>query len=100
MWAVKGDLSSDVRPAVLSALIQHGADVNRHDTNGETALHGLVRYIDDTLDLDNGSDCLQVLLDAGADQKAKNKDGKTAFGVVRANNKLVTELLKKVGLDK
>lgn len=99
MWAVKGDLSSHVPPAVLTALIQHGADVNRHDTNGETALHGLVRYIDDTLDLDGGRECLDVLLGAGADRKAKNNDGKTAFGVVRPNNKPVIDLLKKVGLD-
>jgi ankyrin repeat protein len=99
MWAVKGDLSSSVRPGVLKELVDNGADVNRHDDRGETALFGMARYMDDTLDLDDGRACVEVLLAAGADPKARNADGKTALGIVPPRNKLVVDVLKKLGLQ-
>jgi ankyrin repeat protein len=100
MWAVKGDLSSQVQPEVLEALVQHGADVNVRDDRGETALFGLVRYVEDTLDLDSGRACIGVLLDAGADRNARNTEGKTALGVVaEKNSKLVIDLLHTLGFE-
>jgi len=99
MWAVKGDLSSSVRPAVLKALLDNGADVNLVDDRDETALFGLVRYVDDVLDLDDGRTSIELLLGAGADPKARNNDGKTALGVVDPRNTLVIDLLKGLGFE-
>lgn len=99
MWAVTGDLSSSVRPPVLQALLDNGADVNVKDDRGETALFGLVRYIDDALALDDGRECLDVLLAAGADPKGRNKDGKTPLGIVDPRNTIVIKLLKDLGFN-
>jgi uncharacterized protein len=98
MWAVTGlGTSFDVRQTVLAALVQHGADVNATDSNGETTMFRLVRYIDDALALDGGPQCIQVLIDAGADRNAVNKVGKTPLAVVDRNNPLVIELLRNLG---
>jgi uncharacterized protein len=97
MWAVKGDLSSSVRPAVLKALLDNGVDVNLRDDRGETALFGLVRYMDDVLDLDDGRTCVELLTAAGADRNARNKDEKTPLGIVDSRNHLVIDLLKELG---
>lgn len=97
MWAVKGDLSTAPRPSVLKALLDHGADVDIRDVNGETALFALARYVDDALDLDNGRECVKVLLTAGADPQARNKDGKTPLGVVDPRNTLAIDAFKELG---
>ena len=39
-------------------------------------MFGLVRYIDNVLDLENGRRCIQVLINAGADRNAVNNAGK------------------------
>lgn len=70
--------------------------MNVKDDRDETALFGLVRYIDDALALDDGRECLDVWLAAGADPKGRNKDGKTPLGVVDPRNTLV-KLLKDSG---
>jgi uncharacterized protein len=97
MWAVKGFDTFDVRPTVLKALVENGTDVNAADSNGETAMFGLVRFIDNQFAIDNGPDCIQVLTDAGADPNARNNEGKTPLGVVHPGNAPVIELLKGLG---
>ena len=52
MWAVMGlGTSFDVRPSVIAALVENGADVGATDVNGETAMFHLVRYVDDAVAL-------------------------------------------------
>jgi len=98
MWAVKGlGTSFDVRPSVIAALVQNGADVGATDVNGETAMFHLVRYVDDALALDLGGDCIQVLLDAGANPNPENNENKTPLAVVDPRNHLVVDLLRDLG---
>ena len=98
IWAVMGiGTSFDVRPTVLSRLVENGADVNATDSNGETAMFSLVRYIDDALALERGRQCIQILVDAGADRNPVNSAGKTPLAVVSRNNPLVIDLLRDLG---
>lgn len=98
MWAVTGlGTSFDVRPSVIAALVRNGADVGATDVNGETAMFHLVRYVDDALDLDQGADCIRVLLDAGANPNAENNKNKTPLAVVDPRNHLVLDLLRGLG---
>ena len=79
MWAVQGDLSSSVPPAVLQAVVDNGADVNVPDDRGRDRPVRPVRYIDGVLDTDNGRDCLEVLFAARVDRNARNTEGKTLW---------------------
>jgi ankyrin repeat protein len=98
IWAVTGGGTDfDVRDTVLARLAENGADMNATDSNGETAMFSLVRYIDDALALELGPPCIQVLVDAGADRNPVNSAGKTPLGVVRSNNHLVIDLLRHLG---
>jgi ankyrin repeat protein len=98
IWAVMGNGTSfDVRHTVLARLVENGADVNATDSNGETAMFSLVRYIDDALALEMGPQCIQVLIDAGADRNPINSAGKTPLAVVSRNNPLVIDLLRHLG---
>jgi ankyrin repeat protein len=98
IWAVTGIGSSfEVRNTVLAGLVENGADVNAADSNSETAMFSLVRYIDDALALDLGPECIQILVDAGADRNPVNSAGKTPLAVVRPSNHLVIDLLRKLG---
>jgi ankyrin repeat protein len=98
IWAVMGiGTSFDVRHTVLARLAENGADVNATDSNGETAMFSLVRYIDDALALELGPRCIKILVDAGADRNPINKAGKTPLAVVRRNNPLVIDLLRNLG---
>ncbi|SEO84059.1 ankyrin repeat domain-containing protein [Trujillonella endophytica] len=96
MVAVQGDLSTAVRPAVLAELVANGADVDLPSPHGETAMFGLVRYVDDAIDLDNGRDCIQVLLDAGADPNVRNAEGRTPLGSI-APGSLAAPMLTELG---
>jgi ribosomal protein S18 acetylase RimI-like enzyme len=60
-------------------------------------MFSLVRYIDDALALDLGPECIQILVDAGADRNPVNSAGKTPLAVVRPSNHLVIDLLRKLG---
>ena len=98
MWAARGNGSSfDVRPTVLKALVDNHADVAATDVNGETAMFYLVRYIDDALALEVGPECIQVLLDAGAQPNHENNDGQTPLAVVDPRNDLVLDALRDLG---
>jgi uncharacterized protein len=98
IWAVMGNGTSfDVRHTVLARLVENGADVNATDSNGETAMFSLVRYIDDALALKLGPQCIQVLVDAGADRNPINSAGQTPLAVVSRNNPLVIGLLRNLG---
>jgi len=78
-------------------LVDNGADVNITDVNGETAMFGLVRFIDNALDLENGPVCIRVLIDAGADPNARNSNGKTPLALVDPRNGLIIDLLRGLG---
>jgi ankyrin repeat protein len=97
IWAVVGDSAFEVRPAVLKALLDKGADVGLKNSFGETALFVMVRTIDNVLDLQNGKKCLELLLAAGADPTDRNNDGKTPLGVVDPRNPAVIDFLKNMG---
>ncbi|MFZ1286810.1 MAG: ankyrin repeat domain-containing protein [Candidatus Phosphoribacter sp.] len=97
MWATRGTDPFDVRPAVLTSLVAHGADVEATDVNGETAMFSLVRYIDDVLDLRNGKRCIELLVAAGADRNAVNSLGQTPLDVVNPGNPLVMDMLRELG---
>lgn len=84
---------------MLAALVEHGADVDATDSNGETAMFALVRYVDDALALDTGPPCIQILIDAGANRNAVNDDGKASLAIVN-QNRLVRELLRGLGFTK
>ena len=98
IWAVTGTSTPfDVRHTVLARLVENGADVNAADSNGETAMFSLVRSIDDALALRQGPQCIQILVDAGANRNPVNSAGKTPLAVVRPDNHLVIDLLRNLG---
>src|SRR5207302_822086 len=61
--------------AIVSALIQHGADVNASTVEGQTVLMHAVGY--------QPVAGIQLLLDSGADANAKDKNGQTVNHYVR-----------------
>jgi uncharacterized protein len=77
-------------PRSAAKLVEHGADVSAADLHGETAMFGLVRYIDNVLDLENGPRCVRILLDAGADRNAVNTAGKTPLAVLDPGSSVQT----------
>ena len=98
IWAVTGTGTPfTVRHTVLAQLVENGADVNATDSNGETAMFSLVRSIDDALALQLGPQCIQILVDAGANRNPVNSAGKTPLAVVRPDNHLVIDLLRNLG---
>ncbi len=100
-WAATGNGGAfDVRPTVLAALVENGADVGATDTHGETPVFGVVRWMIDTLALDAGPRCLQVLLAAGADPHAENNDGQTPLALTGESDALVREALQGLGFER
>lgn len=65
---------SDSAFDILETLIQWGADVNKRDKYGFSALH--------LASLDGLSQCVEMLLFHGADITSKNKKGTTALNVI------------------
>ena len=67
--------------ARVSALLKAGATLEARDKEGRTPLHQAAAF-------NAESAVVLTLLDAGADPKAKNTDGKTVFDLIRENGKL------------
>ena len=75
---------------ILELLISHGADINAKSITGSTPLHEAVVYL--------SQDCIQYLLENGADPTIENNDGKTAHSLVLQKKSLI--LIKDVTGDK
>ncbi len=90
------------QPAVLEALIRHGARVNVADSEGDTPLHWAV--------LEHNLASVRLLLAAGADPSAQNRDGRvpaywcrTHVGISApedANAKEILRLLQETAASK
>ena len=77
-----------VKPKVIQALIDYGADVNAMDISGMTPLMYAARY--------STEEIVKILLKAGADLNAKDKNGKTADDYVWDNSKIYRKDLRKI----
>jgi len=69
---------------VVKLLLEHNADVDARNENGETALHYIVSLYH--TDMGKSSALVQLLLDAGADINAVNDDGESVvcFATINA----------------
>ena len=80
---------------IAEMLLKAGADVNAKDIFDDTALHEAAHWC-------MNEKTIEILLDAGADAKVKNNDGKMAIDYARKNNKLkgtkVLERLEKLSI--
>ena len=68
-------------PQSVRAAISNGAEVNTRDDYGRTPLMAAASYTENP-------EVIPTLLKAGADAKAKNKAGHTAFDYAQYNEKL------------
>ena len=105
-------------PQLVAALLKHGADVSARTTSEDTPLHSAalragsakLRELFAGLSkkpakpapppLSKSAQCVRLLIDAGADVNAKNKDGKTPLECVKdgdGEEKEVADLLRKAG---
>jgi uncharacterized protein len=65
--------------AMAALLLQHGAAVNERAANGSTPLMGAVAF--------SSAECVQVLLNAGADVTAQHVNGMTVLHTAVKNSK-------------
>lgn len=72
--------------------LSRGANINAHDTTGETALHSVARY--------DRVECIEFLVKNGAYVDAKSISGRTPLHIsVVAENIAATKLLVESGAD-
>lgn len=77
----------------MKLLINKGAQLDRHDNNGDTALILAV--------ISNNLGALEKLLEMGANPTLRNKQGETVLSIAQAlNNIEMIELLEKAIKDK
>ena len=71
---------------IVGYLLQEGADVNKKDTYGNTALHRAART--------TNTEIIRMLVDKGADMESKNRLNKTPldFCLKKENRLLLLEL--------
>jgi ankyrin repeat protein len=79
-----------VSPELMKLLIKAGANVRITDGQGENALHKLAWYGYPPKNVETA----QLLLDAGADITAKNKEGKTPLDILLDNSFQNPDLVK------
>ncbi|MCH9844890.1 MAG: ankyrin repeat domain-containing protein [Alphaproteobacteria bacterium] len=94
MYAVRYNL----KPEVISYLIDEGADVNAEDNDGKTVL----MYIVETLESpwgDSLTEIISYLIDEGADVNAEDNDGKTVlmYGDEARETSGIAEILQNAG---
>ncbi|KAF7954462.1 hypothetical protein EAE96_005583 [Botrytis aclada] len=71
-----------------------GFECDPINRNGETPLHSAVRWVNDTRDnWSAGLELVEMMLEAGSDNRIRNKQGKTAAELVEAHQDL-KQLLK------
>lgn len=77
--------------AVLRLLVEHGANPNAEESDGNTVLMCAAKYRD--------ADAVEYLLSKGVHPQEKNKDGLTALDFVRkAGKKENIQILEKVNI--
>ena len=76
-WAA----ASNKAPAVITALLQAGADPKARDKDGWTPLHWAARFNEDPA-------AINALLQAGADPNTRTKDGRTSGDLAEENEAL------------
>jgi hypothetical protein len=88
--------SKNQLPSIMEKLIQHGADVNRSDVDGDKPLHYLTMNLSE-----KNLQALNLLIASGASLEAKNIKGETPLlSAARWLNLSAVKLLLNAGSDK
>jgi ankyrin repeat protein len=86
-------IGAPVNPEIIKMLIEKKANVNQKETNGATPL--IYIAANNQAPSEKRAAVVKMLLDAGADKKAKDKQNKTAYDWAKANNNTdILEMLK------
>lgn len=84
---------SDANPEFIKKLIENGADVNKQESNGSTAL--LYAASNKALNPKTRQEIVKLLIENGADKSIKNKNGEDAlFWAKKNGNDKAAEMLK------
>lgn len=88
--------SKNQLPRIMEKLIQHGADVNRTDVDGDSPLHYLTMNLSE-----KNVAALNLLIESGASLEAKNDKGETPLlTAARWLNLSAVKMLLNAGADK
>jgi ankyrin repeat protein len=88
-------LAKSRRPEITKRLIDAGAEVNARSRYGDSALHNLVGSVDKDSSaefIDHVAQCMQLLIDAGADVQLTDDHGRTPLSQTK-HPKLVAVLM-------
>ena len=86
-------IRSDANPEFIKLMLENGADVNKQEKNGSTAL--LYVASNKGLNPKTRQEIVKLLLDKGADKSIKNEKGEDAlFWAKKMGNDKVAEMLK------